>query len=117
MLQNAIIDEIFKIADRGNCVPTPDDTVTVWGEEGMERLRDVCVDLFVWKRTEKLVEGHEDSWDEGFLRRLVGGLKRKGDAKREENGGEAPWRVGWRRCERYHVHDGWAPGCVDKRGG
>ena len=46
----------------------------------------------------------QDSWDEGFLRELVGRLKRKGkDA--------APWRDNEERCRRYHEHDRWAPLC------
>ena len=46
----------------------------------------------------------QDSWDEGFLRELVGRLKRKGkDA--------APWRDNEERCRKYHEHDRWSPMC------
>lgn len=56
------------------------------------------------KKTDALVQGHPDSWDERFLRELVGRLKRKGkDA--------APWRDHEERCRKYHEHDRWAPMC------
>ena len=57
------------------------------------------------KKTDALIQGHPDSWDEKFLRELVGRLKRKGkDA--------APWRDDKERCRKYHDHDRWAPMCV-----
>ena len=46
----------------------------------------------------------QDSWDEGFLRELVGKLKRKGKEG-------APWRDNEERCRKYHEHDRWAPMC------
>ena len=46
----------------------------------------------------------QDSWDEGFLRELVGRLKRKGKEA-------APWRDNEERCRKYHEHDRWAPTC------
>ena len=46
----------------------------------------------------------QDSWDEGFLRELVGRLKRKGKET-------APWRDNEERCRKYHEHDRWAPMC------
>ena len=46
----------------------------------------------------------QDSWDEGFLRELVGRLKRKGKEA-------APWRDNEERCRKYHEHDRWAPMC------
>lgn len=70
------------------------------------RLRELVLDLFLWKKTDALIESHPDSWDESFLRQLVGKLKRR------EGEGEAPWREARRRCERYHVHDEWAPKCL-----
>ncbi|KAL2044874.1 hypothetical protein N7G274_002649 [Stereocaulon virgatum] len=97
-----------KRADATNSVPTPDDTRSVFGEEvgeGVERLGELILDLFVWKKTDNLVQTHPDSWDERFLRELVGRLKRR------EGEGEAPWRNARTRCERYHEHDEWAPMC------
>lgn len=65
------------------------------------------LDLFVWKKTGHLIDTHPDSWDERFLRLLVGRLKERD----RERGMGAPW-VGVReRCRRYHVHDAWAPRC------
>ncbi|KAI4159985.1 MAG: hypothetical protein LQ342_006113 [Letrouitia transgressa] len=61
--KNAAVDRLASVADRANAVPTPDDTHTVF-----EEARDGCalaalvVDLFAYKRTEALVEGHEDCW-------------------------------------------------------
>ena len=49
------------------------------------------------------MQGHPDSWDESFLRELVGRLKRKG-----KDG--APWRD-HEKCRKYHEHDRWAPIC------
>ena len=51
------------------------------------------------------MQTHPDSWDERFLRELVGRLKRR------EGEEEAPWRDKKTRCERYHEHDEWAPIC------
>ncbi|KAL9592347.1 MAG: hypothetical protein Q9179_006806, partial [Wetmoreana sp. 5 TL-2023] len=63
--KNAVCDFMAKVADRTNSVPTPDDTRAVFGDEGVREgsgLRALMVDLFVWKKTDHLVEGHEDSW-------------------------------------------------------
>lgn len=63
--KNAIIDFMAKTADESNSVPTPDDTVTIFGENGVREgcgLRALVVDLFAWKKTDHLVEGHDDSW-------------------------------------------------------
>ncbi|KAL8940527.1 MAG: hypothetical protein Q9216_002777 [Gyalolechia sp. 2 TL-2023] len=101
--KNAIVDMMGQVADKSNSVPTPDDTRTVFGEEGVREgagLRAMVVDLFAWKKTDHLVEGHEDSWDETFLRLLVGKLKRMDlNAK-----GRAPWRNDNDRCRLYHEH-------------
>ncbi|KAL8666886.1 MAG: hypothetical protein Q9202_001126 [Teloschistes flavicans] len=63
-------------------------------------LRKLVVDLFAWKKTDHLVEGHDDSWDENFLRLLVGKLKRM-DASEK---GRPPWREPAQRCKLYHEH-------------
>ncbi|KAI4145340.1 MAG: hypothetical protein L6R39_003838 [Caloplaca ligustica] len=101
--KNGIVDMMAKVADRTNSVPTPDDTRTVFGEEGVreeEGLRRLVVDLFAWKKTDQLVEAHEDSWDEHFMRLLVCRLKRM-DVKEK---GRAPWRADSERCRLYHEH-------------
>ncbi|KAL8982672.1 MAG: hypothetical protein Q9177_005201, partial [Variospora cf. flavescens] len=62
--KNGVVDAMARVADRSNSVPTPDDTRTVFGpEEGVREgagLRALVVDLFAWKKTDQLVEGHED---------------------------------------------------------
>ncbi|KAI4128991.1 MAG: hypothetical protein LQ338_002458 [Usnochroma carphineum] len=103
--KNAIVDAMARVADRTNSVPTPDDTRTVFGEGGVregEGLRRLVVDLFAWKKTDQLVEAHEDSWDEHFMRLLVCKLKRM-DVREK---GRAPWRVDSERCRLYHEHSG-----------
>ncbi|KAL8930755.1 MAG: hypothetical protein Q9208_000296 [Pyrenodesmia sp. 3 TL-2023] len=65
--KNGIVDMMARVADRTNSVPTPDDTRTVFGGEGGgvregSGLRKLVVDLFAWKKTDQLVEAHEDSW-------------------------------------------------------
>ncbi|KAL9604607.1 MAG: hypothetical protein Q9219_000327 [cf. Caloplaca sp. 3 TL-2023] len=101
--KNAIVDMMAKVADRSNSVPTPDDTRTVFGEDGVaegQGLRELVVDLFAWKKTDHLVEAHEDSWHETFLRLLVGKLKRMDLAGKAR----APWRNDADRCRLYHEH-------------
>ena len=69
-------------------------------------LRALIGDLFVWKKTDRLLEDHPDQWDERFLREVAVKLKRE-----KERGVKAPWRD-WRvACKRYNVHDEWAPVC------
>jgi len=58
-----------------------------------------------WKKIDALIESHPDSWDESFLRHLVGKLKRR------EGEGDPPWRDAKSRCLKYHEHDEWAPAC------
>ncbi|KAL8910567.1 MAG: hypothetical protein Q9171_004149 [Xanthocarpia ochracea] len=102
--KNAIIDFMAKTADESNSVPTPDDTVTVFGEGGVREgsgMRSLVVDLFAWKKTDHLVEGHEDTWDESFLRLLVARLKRMNWHEK----GHAPWRNQITRCRLYHEHN------------
>ncbi|KAL8660093.1 MAG: hypothetical protein Q9226_000085 [Calogaya cf. arnoldii] len=102
--KNDIIDFMATIADRTNSVPTPDDTVTIFGPNGVREgcgLRGMVVDLFAWKKTDHLVERHEDSWDETFLRLLVARLKRMNGNEREY----APWRSLKTRCRLYHEHN------------
>ena len=62
-LRNAIIDETARLSDKYNSVPTPNDTQTMDAElQDKCGLRDLVVDLFVWKKTDNLVETHEDPW-------------------------------------------------------
>ena len=102
-LRNDICDKIAEVADETNSVPTPDDTKTIDNELPPEsKLKKLVVDLFVWKKTDVVLETHPDSWNEGFLRELVVRLKRM-----PTDGGKpagAPWRSQGSRCERYHEH-------------
>lgn len=109
-LKNAIIDNICQIADATNSVPTPDDTCAIWSDDtagDMSQMERLVLDLFVWKKTGHLINTHPDSWDERFLRSLVGKLKERD----WEMGMGAPWVKLGERCRRYHVHDAWAPRC------
>ena len=100
------MDKIAEVADETNSVPTPDDTQTIDKElpQG-SRIKRLVVDLFVWKKTDVVLETHPDSWEEGFLRELVVRLKRMNGGSGSGGGKEeAPWRERGRRCERYHEH-------------
>ncbi|EUC49740.1 hypothetical protein COCMIDRAFT_83900 [Bipolaris oryzae ATCC 44560] len=78
--RNAAIDAISDLADSTNSVPTPEDTWFVYDEMRESALvRKLVVDLFVFKKTDRLVEGHPDEWHPRFLRDLVVGLKRPGE--------------------------------------
>ena len=102
-LRNDILDKIAEVADETNSVPTPDDTRTIDAELPPEsRLKKLVVDLFVWKKTDVVLETHPDSWCEGFLRELVVRLKRMPGEGAKSAG--APWRAHATRCERYHEH-------------
>ncbi len=87
-LRNAIVDRIARLAEERNTVPAPDDTRILYGEIGEGRpVGRLVLDLFVGLRTERVVGGHGDSWDERFLRDLVVLLMR-GRGGRGERGGE-----------------------------
>lgn len=62
-LRNAVVDEMARLSEKYNSVPTPQDTRTI-DDELRENcgLRELVVDLFVWKKTDNLVQMHEDSW-------------------------------------------------------
>ena len=75
-------------------------------ERGGGGIRELISDLFVWKKTDKLIAEHADLWDERFLREVVVKLKRE-----LSRGDRPPWRDRARACRRYHVHDEWAPVC------
>ena len=62
-LRNAVVDEMARLSEKYNSVPTPQDTRTI-DDELRENcgLRELVVDLFVWKKTDNLVQMHQDSW-------------------------------------------------------
>lgn len=62
-LRNDVIDMMIRMSEKWNSVPTPDDTFLLH-EQVREKtaLRKLVVDLFVYKKTDQLVEKHEDQW-------------------------------------------------------
>ncbi|KAI4134008.1 MAG: hypothetical protein LQ347_001873, partial [Umbilicaria vellea] len=61
--KNDICDAVGRLAEERNCVPNPDDTRALWGEvRESAPLRMLVLDLFSFKKTDRLVETHEDSW-------------------------------------------------------
>lgn len=118
-LRNDVVDRVARLADERNTVPAPDDTRILYGEiREAAPVRRLVVDLFVRKRTERVVVGHGDSWDERFLRDLVVRLKREvrggsGSGSGRERG-EAPWVEDI--CGNYHEHaKGTEGGCKARK--
>ncbi|KAL9062612.1 MAG: hypothetical protein Q9157_008771, partial [Trypethelium eluteriae] len=76
-LRNDVCDRIGHLAETTNSVPTPSDTWIL-----CERIRDgapvrrLVADLFAFKKTDNLLETHEDEWHPLFLKALVVLLKR-----------------------------------------
>ncbi|KAI9721379.1 MAG: hypothetical protein M1828_005128 [Chrysothrix sp. TS-e1954] len=97
--KNAIIEKVVGLAEATNSVPTPTDTWIVWETFGNLKgnpMRRLITDLFAWKRTDNLVDQHEDDWHPRFMRDLCVRLRRE-DTKREPK----PWVTNM--C-RYHEH-------------
>ena len=62
-LKNDVVDAIAALADSSNSVPTAEDTRMVYGEmSDTSLIRKLVLDLFLWKKTENLIETHPDSW-------------------------------------------------------
>lgn len=109
------MDRIACLADERNTVPAPDDTRILYGEirEGAPVGR-LVLELFVRKRTERVVLGHGDSWDERFLRDLVVRLKKGVKGGNGGGRGEAPWVKDL--CGNYHEHaKGTEAGCTARK--
>ena len=106
-LKNDVVDRVVRLADDHNTVPAPDDTRILYADiREAAPVARLVLDLFVFKRTDRVVESHTDSWDERFLRDLVVRLKRE---QREGNGakagtarGQVPWVADL--CGNYHEH-------------
>jgi len=87
-LKNDIVDRIAVLADEKNVVPAPSDTLILYNDiRESAPVRRLVLDLFRFKKTNQLIQNHEDSWDEGFLRDLVVGSKADGKV----DGGK-PWK-------------------------
>ena len=79
-LSNHILSTLARLSESTNSVPTPSDTWILY--DGMipdtSPLRTLVLDLFAYKKTDKLLETHKDEWHPRFLRDLVVKLKRPG---------------------------------------
>jgi hypothetical protein len=75
--RNAVVDVISNLADETNSVLTPSDTRILYEEiRDSSPLRALALDLFAFKKTDRLLESHGDWWHEEFLRDLTVLLKR-----------------------------------------
>ncbi|KAF2869009.1 hypothetical protein BDV95DRAFT_451769, partial [Massariosphaeria phaeospora] len=81
-LRNSVIDVIAALADRTNSVLTPSDTRLLY--TALPRtdspLHSLVLDLFAFKKTDRLLDSHQDRWHAGFLRDLCVRLKRPCEA-------------------------------------
>ncbi|KAF2011747.1 hypothetical protein BU24DRAFT_443965 [Aaosphaeria arxii CBS 175.79] len=76
-LRNRVVDLISDLADSTNSVLTPSDTRILYDTiPYTSPLRTLVLDLFAFKKTDKLVETHVDRWHAHFLRDLCVRLKR-----------------------------------------
>ena len=76
-LRNGVVDLVADLADRTNSVLTPSDTRTLYEViRDSAPLKGLVLDLFAFKKTDRLVERHADSWHTAFLRDLCVLLKR-----------------------------------------
>lgn len=76
-LRNAVVDLISDLADRTNSVLTPSDTRILYiSLRDSAPLRTLILDLFAFKKTDRLLDSHADNWHAAFLRDLTVLLKR-----------------------------------------
>lgn len=76
-LRNRIVDLMADLADSTNSVLTPSDTRILYDlvVDGA-MIKKLVLDLFAFKKTDKLLAEHGDRWHAGFLRDLCVHLKR-----------------------------------------
>lgn len=76
-LRNYVVDLIADLADNTNSVLTPSDTRILYEQisEGA-KIRELILDLFAFKKTDKLLASHTDRWHAAFLRDLCVRLKK-----------------------------------------
>ena len=99
--KNAIVDKVVNLAEETNSVPTPTDTFIIFdmfGSREDDCMRRLVVDLFAWKRTDNLLDQHEDEWHPRFMRDLVVRIKRQTPPIRQDT---KPWN---RDLCQYHEH-------------
>ena len=97
--KNDIVDKLAMLAEQTNSVPTPTDTCIIFDSFGSREedcMRRLVVDLFAWKRTDNLLDQHEDEWHPRFMRDLVVRMKRA-----DMRPGLKPWQ---RDMCQYHEH-------------
>ncbi|PVH96659.1 hypothetical protein DM02DRAFT_644636 [Periconia macrospinosa] len=76
-LRNYIVDLMSDLADSTNSVLTPSDTRILYDQIREDaKIRELVLDLFAFKKTDKLLDTHQDRWHAGFLRDLVVRLKK-----------------------------------------
>ncbi|OCK73412.1 hypothetical protein K432DRAFT_387411 [Lepidopterella palustris CBS 459.81] len=102
-LRNHTIDQIAELAEQTNCVPTPSDTHILYETiRDSAPLRSLVLDLFAFKKTDKLLAEHPDDWHPSFLRDLAVLLKRPSEAAMLRHSFR-PWQAAWpplaRGCE------------------
>jgi len=102
-LSNHILDTIARLSETTNSVPTPSDTWVLYDSiRDSAPIRALVLDLFAYKKTDKLLETHRDEWHGRFLRDLIVKCKRPGVESLDRHSLVA-WRVtAWpnsRPCE------------------
>jgi hypothetical protein len=75
--RNAVVDIISDLADETNSVLTPSDTRILYEEvRDSAPVRTLVLDLFAFKKTDRLLQSHGGLWHADFLRDLTVHLKR-----------------------------------------
>lgn len=102
-LSNHICDTVARLSETTNSVPTPSDTWILYDSiRDTAPIRRLVLDLFAYKKTDKLLEGHRDEWHPRFLRELVVKLKRPGPEAMDRHA-LVSWRprdwAGTKACE------------------
>ncbi|KAF1352350.1 hypothetical protein BDV97DRAFT_279620, partial [Delphinella strobiligena] len=91
-LSNHILDTMSRLSENTNSVPTPSDTWILYDSiRDTAPMRRLVLDLFAYKKTDKLLESHKDEWHPRFLRELVVKLKRPGFESLDRHS-LVPWR-------------------------
>lgn len=91
-LSNHILDTVARLSEATNSVPTPSDTWILYDTiPDTAPLRRLILDLFAYKKTDKLLENHRDEWHSRFLRELCVKLKRPGEESMHRHA-LAPWK-------------------------
>lgn len=78
-LSNHILSNLARLSESTNSVPTPSDTWILYDTiRDNAPIRALILDLFAYKKTDRLLETHKDEWHPKFLRELCVKLKRPG---------------------------------------